>query len=849
MQRVCVWVVVLVVVAVVGVQGLSEWGKPFTEDQVIPSLETALQQLAQCAQNTPHQAQKLASELGVFYKEDHVRVVVETDDFLSANKINRLGGEVLARADAFNLLEVDIPTVGLLELARLPGVSFVRRAYHPVPFVVSEGVQATGAQAWQQAGYLGQGVRVAVIDAEFGGLSQALTAGEIDHVIFRHDYTGEGLETGGVHGTACAEIVHDMAPQAELLLMKIGNEVQLSNAVEDAIAYGANLITCSLGWFNTNFYDGTGIVPDIVSHAVQNEILWVNAAGNSANGGHWEGDWQDADMDEWLDFAPWDEENNFHLSGGQSVILWLTWDAWPATHQDYDLYLVDGRGSIVASSENWQTDTQEPTEMISFRAPAAGNYGIKIEAYDAPAHPRMELFCSPYALPLEYNVAASSICAPANAPFVLTVGAIDWQDWETGPQEAFSSQGPTNSSRHAVSITKPDICGPDGVSGLSYEAFYGTSASCPHAAGAAALVWSVHPSWSLDNVRDWLESNAIDMGPWGKDNLYGHGRLHMPLTDGSELCTLLRSDWNLISLPVDPDNSDPQAVFDEIIGPLYLCTYDSGAESFDWVDKPPSATAGTAGRLTKVGPFGGYWVAVPENTDICVDGTLLSGDQTIELETSGWHMIGTPYPVAWGDGNGGMITITQEGQTLSLRSAVAAGWIYGTIWMWNADAKAWTKTTVHAGTTLDPWMGYWINTSVDDLALNFSETPGLQGLPSGLLPMDGAPMTDPPIPWNPSLELPSLRVVNEPNPVMDGHSTMFRVLGICPCSVRGLRVEVYDLAGYLVWEGDTAASYLPWNTLSTFGVPLPNGVYLYRAAARIRDEWVTMPVGKLAILQ
>ncbi len=145
MQRACVWVVVLVVVAIVGIQGLSEWEKPFTEDQVIPSLESALQQLAQCAQNTPHQTKKLASKLGMFYKEDHVRVVVETDGSLSANEINRLGGEVLARGDAFNLLEVDIPAVGLLELARLPGVSFVRRAYHPVLFVVSEGVQATGA--------------------------------------------------------------------------------------------------------------------------------------------------------------------------------------------------------------------------------------------------------------------------------------------------------------------------------------------------------------------------------------------------------------------------------------------------------------------------------------------------------------------------------------------------------------------------------------------------------------------------------------------------------------------------------------------------------------------------------
>jgi hypothetical protein len=180
-------------------------------------------------------------------------------------------------------------------------------------------------------------------------------------------------------------------------------------------------------------------------------------------------------------------------------------------------------------------------------------------------------------------------------------------------------------------------------------------------------------------------------------------------------------------------------------------------------------------------------------------------------------MIGTPYTVAWGDGNGGTITITQEGQTLSLRSAVATGWIYGTIWMWNADVKAWIKSTVHAGTTLDPWTGYWIHTLVDDLALNFSETPGLPGLLSGLLPMDGTPMADPPTPWEPSIEFTALRVVNRPNPVTDGHSTVFRVLGICSCSVKGLRVKVYDLAGYLVWEGDTVASYLPWNTLSTFG--------------------------------
>ena len=167
---------------------------------------------------------------------------------------------------------------------------------------------------------------------------------------------------------------------------------------------------------------------------------------------------------------------------------------------------------------------------------------------------------------------------------------------------------------------------------------------------AAALVWSAHPNWSAGNVRDWLESNAVDMGTSGKDNTYGYGRLNLPLDSEHELCTQLNPGWNLISLPLAPDDPDARVVFDEIIGSLYLCTYNTQLQTFDWVDKPPSATVGTASTLSDLGPFNGYWIAVPENTDICVSGTQLRGDQSTELQTAGWHMIGVPYVVAWGNG-------------------------------------------------------------------------------------------------------------------------------------------------------------------------------------------------------
>jgi hypothetical protein len=377
------WALMLSVVLGIGLQGMCEQGKPIPLEQVLPTLETSLQQLAVEAQRAVPQAEALASQLGMDWEEGRVCVVIETDGSLLTSAVARLGGEVLLRADAFHLLKVEISAARLMDLASLPGVKYVRTPYRPVPYILSEGVELSGALTWQQEGYSGQGIRVAVIDIGFEGLTAALSAGELAHVVFTRDYTGDGLEVGNIHGTACAEIVHDMAPAAELLLMKIDTDVDLANAVSDAISQGADVITHSMGWFNTNFYDGTGIIAQIAAQAVNSGILWVNSAGNSATAGHWEGVWQDTDGDEWLDFAPGDEENTCYLEVGQMIGLLFTWDAWPATDQDYDLYLVDEWGNTVAGSTAYQNGTQEPAEVIFYMAPIAGNYGIKVEAYDA----------------------------------------------------------------------------------------------------------------------------------------------------------------------------------------------------------------------------------------------------------------------------------------------------------------------------------------------------------------------------------------------------------------------------------------------------------------------------------
>ncbi|MBC7257048.1 MAG: S8 family serine peptidase, partial [Chloroflexi bacterium] len=61
----------------------------------------------------------------------------------------------------------------------------------------------------------------------------------------------------------------------------------------------------------------------------------------------------------------------------------------------------------------------------------------------------------------------------------------------------------------------------------SWGEFAGTSASAPHVAGAAALVWGAYPYYSAAQVCAFLEGRAVDMGSLGRDTQYGYGRLSL----------------------------------------------------------------------------------------------------------------------------------------------------------------------------------------------------------------------------------------------------------------------------------------------------------------------------------
>ena len=348
-----------------------------------------------------------------------------------------------------------------------------------------------------------------------------------------------------------------MAPGARLALVCVDSLAGLGQAKDWVVGKGIPVVNHSLGWFNTWRGDGNGPTntPDgIAADAHAHGVLWVNAAGNEARD-HWTGTFTDSDANGWNDFAPanpeapLDEGNSFPLAKGQEVCGYLKWDDWPASAQDYDLYLYReapaappgdpaGKPTLIAQSTNLQSGTQPPTESICYTNSTSNaliGYDFAIRAENVTASPRLDLFVtfSPGPAPsLQYTEESGSLVEPAASTHVLSVGAACWVN---SMLEPFSAQGPTLDGR-----IKPDITAPDGVSTATYGpsagcaklgvGFFGTSAAAPQVAGAAALMKQANPAFGPSELQLALESAAIDVGTPGKDPFYGSGILQLGAT-------------------------------------------------------------------------------------------------------------------------------------------------------------------------------------------------------------------------------------------------------------------------------------------------------------------------------
>jgi hypothetical protein len=442
-----------------------------------------------------------------------------------AARVAQFGGEVLGRTGDLTEARLAVEAVEWLPGPR--EIVWIEPAPIPVALAVtSQGVAVTHAKQLQDSGAeyrpSAAPVRVGVLDLGFQGY-QSLLGTELPSTVVARSFSPQGIGAGGVHGTACAEIVHDMAPDAALYFANFDSVTSHSQAVDWLISQKVDVISYSIGWFNQGPGDGRGVVNDHVRRAMGAGIKWVAAAGNEAQT-HWEATFSDADGDGWHNYTAADEGNTISLRAGDTLAVYLNWDDWFQSSQDYDLYIVDSvTGKIVAGSTNAQSGTQPPTEAVGIWTLVDRTYYVAIYRYRASRAVKLEAFFDIESAMgrMEYVVPEGSLTIPADTDGAIAVGATYWAN-DNG--ELFSSRGPTSDGR-----IKPDIAAPDGVDSASYQRqpFYGTSAATPHVAGAIALLKQRFGVYSLDQVAQILYGRAVDRGPNGKDNQYGQGRLDL----------------------------------------------------------------------------------------------------------------------------------------------------------------------------------------------------------------------------------------------------------------------------------------------------------------------------------
>jgi Subtilase family len=500
-------------------------------------------------------------------------VRVEILHGLSSDRLASL----LARDGVKNLRPIDdgtveavVPVEQLEALEASPGVQFVRpplvvngppdrpRRFHfsaldsafQAGSLTGQHVIKTNASNWHAFGRVGNGVKVGIIDGfSPSHWNQALASGDVP--------TPAGtfcVENGAAcdiwtkpstHGVGVAEIIHDMAPGAQLYIAYASpTAADLQATVNYFASQGVRVISRS----QTAWYDGpgngTGPIASVIENAVSRGMVWLNSAGNSGGtpddpGAYWRGTWADPDGDTWLNFGTNDESLGFYCG----FPLGVRWSDWALLRTDYDIYVYDDPGLTVldAKGENDQPGGAPPIEYFmdpnnpTVRANTCDSQNdvdfLAIKLYNAnggTAGDALEFMVN-NSLEFEYWQNPYSATQPASdtaSAGGLSVGAID--PWDGTTVAKYSSQGPSNDGR-----VKPDLSAATCVSTTVDNCFNGTSGATPVVAGAAALYIGVNPAASPAQVKNFLVSAVVDRGAAGPDNVYGVGELVLPTIAGA----------------------------------------------------------------------------------------------------------------------------------------------------------------------------------------------------------------------------------------------------------------------------------------------------------------------------
>jgi hypothetical protein len=446
------------------------------------------------------------------------------------------GAQVVAASRDLQRVTAGVPQAKLAALAAVPGVAAVTavrapilRAFEPCEggSVVSEGVTQLNAQnARGDFGVQGEGITVGVLSDSLNQASEAVTGGpvatkQLQDVISKdlpgkqnvcpgqstavddlRDYELEpGEEEPFDEGRAMLQIVHDMAPSAELAFNSAFNgELAFAEGIEDLAkpvgegGAGAQVVVDDVGYFEEPFFQD-GPVAAAVNRVTEDGATYLSAAGNDnlfdAEGNEiasWEApEYRDSGAcppavaaiaglkaTHCMDFDPGaatDRTFGIKVEPEEVLSIDLQWaEPWEGVQTDLDAILLNADGEVLTGSAEDNVSgkedegTQEPVEIVQWanESDMEQTVQLAVNRFSGTADPRLKFIFLQNGggvSGIEYprsgkgDVVGPSIYGHAAAAGAIAVGAVPFDD--SSEPEFYSSRGPVTHYFGPVEGTGP----------------------------------------------------------------------------------------------------------------------------------------------------------------------------------------------------------------------------------------------------------------------------------------------------------------------------------------------------------------------------------------------------------
>lgn len=510
-----------------------------------------------------------------------------------AEELNILGAKNVKTYKHVVTFRLDIQKIK--ELEKCTQLKYVAPEIRPVAMngsVQSEAVKALKVNLVRERfNYTGKGVKIGVIANSYnilGGAEAGVKSGDlpgpnnpngyVTSVSVLSEFQSDS-NLSNDEGRAMIELIHDIAPDAEILFYSGANGFfDFADGIRELAMAGADIIVDDIFYFSSPFFQN-GVVAQAVNEVSEQGVIYFSAAGNQGQASY-ESDFNPGPDGLLHDFDPgplFDGFQTIEIPANTSSVIVLQWDQSSSQFSDHpqesdtnnrtDLEVViidpDTQKQNVVNQDPNTTNAQE---IFNFNntddTPKLFEIAFRVNSGPVPQRIKWVNYRGLVGNIEHYDPSNSStIVGHPNAEKAIAVGAVPFfltKNFKNRKNSAVSNTSSLgglllrlndDGTRKIVPLDtrKPNFMATEGanttffgtdirdtlnLSGTSIIVeednnpnFFGTSAAAPNAAAIAALILQSNPNMSRENVQKTLSDTAEDMdSPLTEDFDKGYDR-------------------------------------------------------------------------------------------------------------------------------------------------------------------------------------------------------------------------------------------------------------------------------------------------------------------------------------